>query len=571
MYNQKKISYRNILLGMILTLALVLSGIGSAGSVEPNNGQRGSSTISGYIYDNVTGEVIPDVEVRLYNYNTEHEYQDYSYENGYYEFDNLEAGEYKIGFYNEKYYYFKDYLSLGGNDNQQYDSYLDPYECTIFGYIYDGETNEPINEARIFLEWVTEDGSYRKYDTAGNDGYYDFFMSPGEYKVVACPDDYKNDEEQVEIFSDDELQVDFYLSPLCSIYGIVYDGETLEPLTYIDVALYEEGSPYGTDYDWSNETGHYAVYMEPGEYLLRAYGGDRYKYFEENFEINEGDHIEYDIYLEPELTKITGYVYNLSSGEPIEDAYISADNYDTWEWDYAYTDENGYYDLYPGVGEVSIWVSEDGYKDQFDSITMEEDVPQERDYYLDPYESSIFGTVYDEETSEPLTYAYVTIQGEDFYETTGTDSNGDYSMYLDGGEYTVSISQEEYFTYETTVTIEAWEDYQLDVYLEPFNCLVFGYVTNGDGEYIEDAYASISSDSYSDYIYTDEDGYYEFECPPSSESGEYRLYVSADGYRPYQENFWLEAGEDLQVDVELQEQWSAGSIWRWIWEQIFGS
>jgi len=245
-------------------------------------------------------------------------------------------------------------------------------------------------------------------------------------------------------------------------------------------------------------------------------------------------------------------------------------NYDTWDVNYDYTDENGYYKVYPGAGECSISVYKEGYKSEYDSISMEEEVPQERDYFLDPYKSTIFGTVYDKDTSDPIISAYVNVQGEDYFDVGSTNENGEYFLYLDGGEYSVKVSKEGYFTFETMVTIKDWEDYQLAVSLEPFNCKVFGYISNEDGEPIEEAYISLSSDNYSDYDYSNDEGYYELECPPSSESGEYGLLVQADNHRPYQEQFWLEQGEELQIDVEMQGQWSTGSIWRWIWEQIFG-
>jgi len=552
----------------MIALALLISGFGMVGSVEPED-TRGSSVIWGYVYDNVTGEVLDDIEITLYNYETEHSYRDYSDEAGYYEFDNLESGEYRVRSYHEKYYDHDDYISVSTDDNLQNDIYLDPYECTIFGNIYDSETGEPIENTYIYLDGYSDDGEgYYISEEPGEDAYYDFFIPPGEYELRAYGDGYGRGEETADIEDGEEVQLDFHLMPLSSISGIVYDGETSEPLPDIYIRLYEDGYRYDTS--WSNETGNYLHYMESGEYSLEIYGAEGYKDFEYDFDISEDEHIVYDIYLEPDLTRLSGYVYNLSSGEPIDGAYVSADNWDTWDWDSTRTDENGYYELYPGVGEVSIYVSEEGYKSEYDSVTMEEDVPLERDYYLDPYESTIFGTVYDEETSDPISGVYVTVQGEDFYETDWANSDGEYFMYLDSGEYTVTVNQEGYFSFEADVTIDLWEDYQLDVYLEPFNCMVLGYISNEEGDPIEDAYVSVSSDNYNDYIYTDDEGYYEFECPPSNESGEYTLNVQADNYRIHREQFWLDPGEELQIDVEMQEEWSAGSIWRWIWELVFG-
>jgi len=572
MIQEQRIGSGNVLFGIMIALALLISGFGMVGSAEPED-TRGSGTVSGYVYDNVTEGILYDIEITLYNYETDHSYRDYSDEAGYYEFDNLESGEYRVRSYHEKYYDHDDYISISTDENLQYDIYLDPYECMIFGNIYDSETGEPIENSYIYLDGYSDDGEeYYTSDEPGEDAYYDFFTPPGEYELRAYGEGYMRGVETVDIEVGEEVRIDFYLTPLSSINGSVYDGETHEPITdiWVDLHWYDPGwGWYLYSCDRTNETGFYELYMEEGEYKLYV-NIEAYKTFEQEIEVGKDEHIEVNIYLEPDLTRLSGYVYNLSSGEPIEGAEVEADNWDTWDWDYTYTDENGYYELYPGVGEVSVSIYKSGYHSQYDSVTMEEDVPLERDYYLDPYESTIFGTVYDEETSDPISYAYVTVQGEDFYEYDYTNGDGEYSMYLDAGEYTVTVNQEDYFAYETTVTIDPWEDYQLDVYLVPFNCMVFGYVTNEEGEPIEDAYVSISSDNYSDYDYADDEGYYEFECPPSSESGEYTLNVQADNYRIHREQFWLEPGEELQIDVEMQEQWSAGSIWRWIWELVFG-
>jgi len=351
------INYRKILPGIMIGLALLISGVGMVGSVEPGDSTRGSGTVSGYVYDNENGEILSDVEIDLYNEETDHGYQDYSDEDGYYEFDDLESGEYRIRSYDNRYYAYEDYFSISEGENLQNDIHLDPYECTVFGYVYDIDTDEPINGSRVYL-WFEEDGyhSYR-LDITGDEGDYNFFMSPGEYEIEVNSDGYIVSSREIEIEEGEELQEDFYLEALCSISGIVYDGETLEPLPDLEVDLYNNG--YWVDYDYTDENGEYEVHMVPGEYTLYVRGGDRHKNFEKDFDIDEDEHIIYDIYLEPDLTKITGYVYDLSSGEPIEDASVEVANYDTWDWNYDYTDENGYYEVYPGVGECSISVTKE--------------------------------------------------------------------------------------------------------------------------------------------------------------------------------------------------------------------
>lgn len=571
-------SVLKIMFILMAAAALLIPAAAWGATRETGGDTRGSGVVRGYAYHNETGEAIPDVRVWLYNEDTDHGYLDYTDDTGHYEFDDLADGDYQIHFYNESYYDYDDDFTLSGGSDVRYDAYLDPYECLVYGYIYDSDTGEPVEDFRIRME-NDSDWNVRYYDLGEEDGFYDFYVPPGGYVLEVFSQEYIDQEGHVDVEEGEELRVDFYLDPLSSITGTVYNAETLEPIPDIDVYLLEYTEGWGWHYytrKRTNETGSYSLYMEADEYKLYV-AEEGYKTFEQEVEVGENEHLEINIYFEVDHTRLSGYVYNLTSGEPLEDARVEVDNYDTLEWDRVYTNETGYYVVYPGPGECSVSVSKDGYKTIYDSVTMEEDVPVERDYYLEPYRSSISGTVYDDETGGPIDYAKVSVRGEGLYKTEHTDWDGGYEIHIDPGEYSVSVSEYGYVTYETTVEVREWEDYRLDVYLEPFNSTVFGYVTDTDGEPIVDAYMYLETDPYDNYsryysdsVYTDEYGYYEFECPPSIVTGKYTLGASADGYIGQEEEFELEQNEHRRMDFELQEEWSPGSIWEWIWEEIFG-
>ncbi len=571
--------FGNRFLGLLITIALLLGGMLTVGGFAAGPVSASSATVWGYVYDNGTGEVLDDVEVSLYNYDTDHGYGDYTDANGYYEFDNLGGGEWSLRFRDDEYYYLREYLTIGVNDNIQYDAYLDHYECTIVGTIYDLDTDEPIEDAEIGLSGDSDDGEdYYKWFVTGEDGKYYHYIPPGEYDLRVYREGYSYQEQDVDIENGEELQFDFYMDPMSSIYGTIYDAETQEVIQDLVVGLDKEGYYWWYDYDYSDENGEYALYMEPDTYTLRV-REDGYKEISEGFTIGEDEHILYDIYLEEDLTRLYGYVYNLSSGEPLEGVYVSSNNWDTWDSDYTHTDEDGYYELYPGAGEVSLSASEEGYESYYTSIEMEEDVPQEHNIELDPYSAYLYGMVTDYESSDGLYDAMVTVTGKDFYESTYTNSDGEYSMYLDGGEYEVKVSAPGHSPFETMVTIEDGTDFELNIELGPYNTGVFGYVTDREGTPIFNAtvtvqvYWLVDNDTVcrlEDYTRTDEEGFYELILPPSEETGTYDFTVQADGYQTYSDELWVEPDEMTQVDVVLYRQPGTGSIWLWLWELIFG-
>ncbi len=482
------INFRKILPGIMITLSILISGAGMVGSVEPKNTTRSSGTVSGYIYDQISGEPIE-------------------------------------------------------------------------------------NNTEVIIEGYDENGDYySSYHYPDSDAYYIFYLQTGDYELKVSGYNYISKNEGIKLNEGEKIELDFHLEPVCSISGVVYNNETDEPISDIIVELLQYFIPslwyrYG-NYS-TNEMGEYFFIMEPEEYWVRI-TEDGYKDSSEEFTVEEGDHIIYDIYLDVDYTVLSGYIYDQSSEEPIENASIMIYNNDRWYSTSVTSDENGYYEAYPESGESSITVVKDGYKDHYDTVTMEKDIPLKRNYHLKPYNSMIYGTVFDEDTSDTMESVYIQIEGKDFYDSTMSDENGEYHFYLDGGDYQITCSANEYSTYKNTITIESGVEYQLDIYLSPYDSKVFGYVSDEDGNYLFGAYVRISSNYYEDTDYTISDGYYEFIVPPSEESGEYTLQVSADGYREYEESFWLDQGQELQIDVELQEQWSPGSVFAWIWEIIFG-
>lgn len=564
---------RKRLLGTIIILILAASSVASFGTSESRDDEA-NGVVRGTVCDADTNETMTDVWVRLYSYDTG-SYDMLTDENGSYRFEDLPRVEYDIWTWTEGYYDHDGVISLEHEEIVEYDIYLEPYECSVFGYVYDYNTWQPIDDdAYVILEGYDLDDRWYSTNTyPDSEGYYELYSPPGQYSFKAGGSLYHEYSDRITLADGDELQKDIYLVPFCYICGFIYDVETDEPIEEVEVRLNRQysGEAYvHLNTIHTNETGEYYFAVESGVYVVEVhkpgYKSDRHEYVV----MEEGVSMAYDFYLEVDYGLLSGYVCDEDSGTEIEGASVYTYNYDNWRSFEVFTDENGYYEVYPGAGDVYVEVYMEGYKRYYNSVAMQEDEPRELNVYLEPYESVIFGTVTDAETLEPV-YAYVSLEGEDIYRTTDTDPNGSYRFYVDGGEFSISVSAEGYNTYKDIIAVESGEELQIDVSLAQYNTRVFGYVTDGDGEPISDVYVRIESERYYyDTLYTEDDGYYEFVIPPSSEQGEYTLDFSADGYRDRQDTFWLEEGEELQIDVTMQDAWSPGSIWRWIWEAIFG-
>ncbi|MDF9745116.1 carboxypeptidase regulatory-like domain-containing protein [Natrinema salsiterrestre] len=145
-----------------------------------------------------------------------------------------------------------------------------------------------------------------------------------------------------------------------------------------------------------------------------------------------------------------------ADGEPIADATVTVGDRQTT------TDENGTYSLELEPGEYTLAVSADGYEDASETVTVEAAATTTADVTLDaePSDGTLDGTVTDAD-GEPIADATVSVGDQQ----TTTDENGSYSLELEAGEYTLTVSAEGYEDASEDVAIEADETTTVDVTL----------------------------------------------------------------------------------------------------------
>lgn len=150
-----------------------------------------TALIKGYITDQETTDPLEMANVSLFWQATEQQYyenQTTSATNGYYEI-NVAAGNISLDM--EKQGYFTEHIQ--GFSIEDFETiwvnvslYERPVEnAVVSGYVTDEETGEPLNNARIDVEWydVTTGHEYGRETQSNDSGYYTIAIAPGELYV----------------------------------------------------------------------------------------------------------------------------------------------------------------------------------------------------------------------------------------------------------------------------------------------------------------------------------------------------------------------------------------------------
>ena len=269
-----------------------------------------------------------------------------------------------------------------------------------------------------------------------------------------------------------------------------------------------------------------------------------------------------------------GYVKDVDTGDPIEDAFIYLRGRDN-QWEFYENDTNtdsfGFYSMNVPSGRYRITVYADGY-------LSEESGPHEIDenetawvnFSLSPRppeNSVICGIITDEETGDPINEVNISLlwQGEQnqFYQNdTISGHTGFYYMNVAAGEIELEAEASGYFReYLDDVAIDEFETLWVNFSLSPRppeNSVVCGYITDeGTGSPINNARVTFewidvnTGHEYQKDTHTDSSGFYSMNIA----AGELYLDIRKQGYEyydPYRHD--SEENKTLWVNVSLKEE-----------------
>ena len=161
---------------------------------------------------------------------------------------------------------------------------------------------------------------------------------------------------------------------------------------------------------------------------------------------------------------------------------------------------------------------------------------------------TIAGIVYDAVSNTPIQGATVTVLEANV--TVVTNETGYFQVSVPAGTYTLVVSAEGYYPYNTTVSVDENETVFIPIPLNPLGWgTIAGYVTDAaTGEPIQGALVSVD---YSPELSatTDANGYYEI---PNVPAGSHVVSVFANGYTKASANVTLAPNETVVVNFSLE-------------------
>jgi len=520
--------------------------------------------VFGVVADKDTGEPVEGVEVGVYN----DEYDEY------HSTTTDEDGEYSIDLENEgdfshwvdetdEYKGYHGMFTVSEGEEKEINISLEKKpkkDSTIKGYVRERGAgaleDDPVADAGVDLRDDMGDWDNTDHNDTDEDGYYEFQVAAGIYEVSVDEEGYYFAHEYVVIGAEEEIwrniTLDAFPDFAGTVSGTITDVETGEPVegafVTIDVDPYNTGSDDETD-----GSGHYEIELRPGHYTLDVWHDDHFEIEDIYFEITVGalSDVVLDFQMRPvpePTATIKGFVTDADTGEALEDMELYLSLEDTgWEND-TETNESGYYEFLCPPGNLQMMYYGNGGYDG--PGALEDDGPEYRDYEKGLYiydgetfwynfslesiasaveDSMIHGHVYDNESGDPIPFAYVMVQNFLDEHENGTQADGDgyYEMMVYDGNWTMmAMAREGYYFGKASVSVGqgALEEITQDFHLDPRqhrDSRIKGTVTDEQGDPVVGIMVTLIDITHGDMWdntddVTDINGFYDLWCPTNA-------------------------------------------------------
>jgi len=327
-----------------------------------------------------------------------------------------------------------------------------PQGGVIAGRILEDGTNNGIWWAEVTATKITGDPFERTVHSMWNGHYAAHQLPPGSYVVTATKPGWSEGVYPETLIVNDDLHedIDIYLTEIPidygSIAGTITDAATSAPIEDAYVAVRGPGF-WNYHHTTTGADGAYLIdELVPGDYTVSAHKEDYHPgQYPGQIEIDGNDTTGIDIALAAVVpTGIRGTVTDISTGNPIEGARVRASDVNSWFYHrYAYTDENGDYEIDARPGEYHVRASAEGYlAEEYPTnvIVPDSGYVEDIDFALTGFNyGSISGTVTDT-SGTPLNNARIMARkyGSWFGHSARTDETGAYTIEdLIPGDYRV--------------------------------------------------------------------------------------------------------------------------------------
>ncbi|MEE9554536.1 MAG: carboxypeptidase regulatory-like domain-containing protein [candidate division Zixibacteria bacterium] len=366
-----------------------------------------------------------------------------------------------------------------------------------------------------------------------------------------------------------------------TVSGIVTAEDSGDPLGWVMVSAYQvDGNNWPAGMAWANSSGEYELSVPYGDYHVKARSWNYIsEWWEEVPNRDEASAVTVDEENNPENINFTlativyggiaGTITDAATEEPIRWAWVVATGTEEpYSHRWALTNSDGEYEMELMSGTYEVEAYANGYIEGAidEPVVVEDEVVTGVDIALmSIIYGSISGTVYDNDSGEPVENARIKARMVDGWHggSTRSGSEGDYVLEnLRPGDYRLTAYGYGYFSevYPDIVTVVGDENVpDIDFYLGssegPFDGFISGMVTDEEtSEPIVDALLMVVSfgswyDFRINFTHSGEDGSYLFDDLPPLE---YKIFCNASGYsREFYDNKdnWWDA-DIVTPDVE---------------------
>ncbi len=410
--------------------------------------------LEGNIYDANTNEVLIDqVGMTAIDMVTGQQYNAFpNWDNGMYRLY-LPDGDYMIWAGGQNYYPTPPDSAHIAGALIPHDFYLQPLEfnSVVEGHVYNAADNTPVPNADV---WIGNEGNDRWGDHTFTDdsGFYYFDTPNGVFNISAEAPGFQRVGDQITV-DNQTITYDFYLTPYQiggSLSGYTYAADTSGtslPLPYTNIHVYNDQFDF---YGQSDNVGYYNMDLPQGLFGVEAFHDGYNPAFVDTIWVDGPTNL--DLYLQHMQVNgaVWGHVYDAENNAPVPDAEVllfipempeTPVGYQTW------TDSSGDYWLDVQNGAYWLIVNHPDYQPYRNTnVTVMDDTVQV-DVALQGFDGSIFGTVRDAETNDPIRNAWVFIQSTvdstiQFFANTGEDGN--YYAGVVNGSYDVTAGRDDY-------------------------------------------------------------------------------------------------------------------------------
>jgi hypothetical protein len=255
-----------------------------------------------------------------------------------------------------------------------------PETAKVYGYIKDSDTNQPIENATVYINWYGNKTSDLHYDNktySNSFGFYCFNIAPGFIGLSSKADGYFHGSDYIvyELEKDEILWHNISLDKIpienAVICGYIKDVKTNKPMWEVEIYSYWTDFNYKNhcrNNTYSNSSGFYIINVPSGKVYIEA---SMHNYLNEYSKLidvqnNQIIWINLSMYKKPPRnSRLCGYIKDFKTDEPIYNVSIGINwigcEFHHQSFSDIFTDEEGFYSVKVPAGELHLKAVEYNY------------------------------------------------------------------------------------------------------------------------------------------------------------------------------------------------------------------